>query len=315
MLFCVWTINRGPNRPLFPCLPCLSREKSPGSTGANTAPGPDLSVWAATPGDHNGSWGHKVYLTDLKRQSAAGSIPGESQGQGAGMGAGAGAGGFGRYSQSFLGRGLKGGSGSDQRVVDWQTGAGYSSNSPPDSVLSPITETSQSSNPSPKSPKSPKSRQGRKSARMSTNAPSPLGSSSGHGQPQTSSPASTFHSHTHLLPTVHESYAKQHQHQQPFRSPASTSVSNRMANLPAPVSPLVSSKLANTGVVPSTDRESFGHTPSMYASSIWSNPGVPGEEVSIPPRARMAYSPFAPRPASSSGSQRNSLRSIRGFAV
>ena len=241
-------------------------------------------MWAATPGDHRGDWGHKVYLTDLKRQSAAGSL----------------AEGSGHDRQSMTAY--------DQRVVEWQTGAGYSSSPSQSSTLTPIHDTS------------PNSR-GRKSGRSSTNARSPLSSSShANGQPRASSPASTFHSHTHLLPTVYESHPQQQQsHSQTsvYQSPASTLMPKRMSSLPA--SPPVPYQIISNPA-PLSDREPFGHTPSMYTSSIWSDGAGVSIGPSVPPRAQVAYSPFTPRnsgPASTPGTQpqRDSLRSIRGFAV
>lgn len=162
-------------------------------------------------------------------------------------------------------------SGVDQRVSEWQSG--------PQSM-------------------------GQGLQRWSSHTPSPLGGSrrSSSASPAATrvSPASTFHSNSHIM--------------QQSRSPASTLSPSR----PRRGTSLASSPLAAGAGNRETDsqRESFGQTPAVQAtpSSRDSRPAT--QEVSFPPLARVAYSPFAPRSSLLGPSaQRDSIRSERGFAV
>lgn len=145
--------------------------------------------------------------------------------------------------------------------------------------------------------------QQRWSYQSSSHPRSPLGSGSGSPAQTRVSPASTFRSSTHILP------------------PATTTASTLSPARPKRGSSLPSSPLAATAAKLTTrERESFGHTPSMYAVSS-SRGSIPASrEVAVPPLAKVAYSPFAPRGSllslgAGAPAQRGSMRSERGFAV
>lgn len=138
----------------------------------------------------------------------------------------------------------------------------------------------------------------------------------GHGSPASSSPrgstyhrspASTSYSHTHLV--TNQPQPQQYQYHSP--SDNFTTLPRRISSLPA--SPHVGSPLAMD-----PQRDSFGHTPSMYAAPALPSGAQPHQQqqVSVPPIARVAYSPFAPRGSMlSPNGQRDSIRSERGYAV
>lgn len=290
MLFCIYALKRGPNQRLFPRILCSSTTTHANTKGDQAeASGPDLSVWASGSrhdGQGSGSeeWGQRVYLTDLKRQS---------------MG----------HQVSEVGYDQRG------RVEDWQTGAGYSHDQlhqhqdPQGDRYGQRNsqiyhEQQQQQGPTSINQNGP-------SARWSAHTPSPLGSgypSPGQISQTRSSPASTFHTHSHLLPPSRSL--------DPGPRASTPPAPKRGSSLPK--SPLVSS----TRRLQQHSGGSFGHTPSMYAGSIWSTDGsgAMSGEVSVPPIAKVAYSPFTPRgslsvPSGAGGGQRVSVISERGFAV
>lgn len=293
--FCAYCLWRGPMRPFAPCI--KKRAKPTKSHSDNKAdledpheilspdraPGPNLSFWRRS--KMSGDWGHQVYLTDLKRQAEA-----ESDGVSIG------------------------GSGS---------GVGYDG------------EAVREANGIPR----PKSAQGinRKSRGMvmgrSPMSASPLGADR-HG-----SPRSSTLSHSRLIKTRLSSPATS---RSPQPSPASSSSSSPLAHprrpastvLPSPILPPRQASLYSPvnfaiggHLPPPRDHSYFSPLPPSFAPQatgictrhlpVSTSVTIP----SVPSVATTAYSPFAPGNghgdvgSGREGGQRDSIRSVRGYAV
>jgi hypothetical protein len=310
--FCAYCLWRGPTRAFAPCIKKRSKPIKPhaergddlrdpdGILSPDRAPGPNLAFWRSSRAASSGDWGHQVYLTDLKRQA-------EAEGE----------------------RDLKGGMRYDEEAVKYASGG------------SPVER-----------PKSSLSGQ-RKSGGMGIGmgrgpmSASPLGRNADRERDRSrnSSPRSSTLSHSRLIKPHPQhrqlspssalsstpssaSLAHQSTHARAM-SPASTILPNpalppRHSSLYSPMSaPLFS--YHNPIPPPRThDSALFSPVPSSSATSYMSPP-PPGRyssvAVNVPPVVKMAYSPFTPRHSTSvpagrgEGSQRDSIRSERGYAV
>lgn len=321
--FCAYCLWRGPMRPFAPCIKKRSKPTKPhretqadledpdGILSPDRAPGPNLAFWRRSKVSRTGDWGHQVYLTDLKRQAEAEAEANSAGGDGS----------------------SRSGVGYDEEAV--REAQDYTMNRLTQHQNQDRIQNQQEiKNPRPISIISGNRKSRGMAMGKSPISASPLGA--GAGTSRHSSPRSSTLSHSRLIKPRHPSPA-------PSRSPqpgsASTPSSSPLIHprrpastiLPSPILPPRQSSLYSPMSNAPPPRHSATYSPlppaftppsgrNMYSpsSSIYNvavNPATNGPN--IPPVARMAYSPFAPRTENpeGGGGEGGQRDSMRGHAV